>query len=786
MDNFYIRRIIVKITIISISLFLFIAAASSIEAQTECSGNIYSDAASAEACVKLAEQQGGERGYDINCAAEKVGHPFVNPSTGLNYYYNPACVVNGSAGHGAALLAGYSGGGTGLGGGTLLSVNSGWDILKTELKSEAAASRCGAGNWGYSPERGYYCVSSGGALPAGTYPPSSGAPTAITPQAVNNIISQINSLISGLNTMSVASASEAIGRIQQSLQAMGITPTGQATGTTTIGNAQTSSTAFPRTVRTNTGALNARIAPNTTAQLAARSYNEQTFIAIGAVCGENVQGEARWWVTHQNTYMWAGGTREESERACFSESSDSFFSASLYANNQEDITVKSGDVVTFKWTSVGAVSATSSYTADAPDNCPGGVNFDGEIKPWAANTLNGSVAAEIQECQIGKTYTITFTVENEEGESISKNITVRVAARIPEVPIAELSSRIGVYHWGPERPDAHGNPVVSGVEFAAQRGFKTIRLPFSANHYTNYGISSACFPNFTLTNLAATEEMRAAFSNPQISTFILTAYDGATFGDCHAKKYMTPSFFNAANTELVEREYKDFVLYLYQLYQDSGKTFIISNWEGDNDVYCGSAYGYAINYGTPTSTRETCNANYPSIYSGNSQPQDSLQAMKLWFEARQRGIQAGKAEALGNGLSGVNVYHAPEFNIVHLLKDGGLKSVLYDVLPNISSDMVSYSSYESVNKPDPASSLSADISLIRSITGREVIVGEFGFDRNEWGEEAAEERLKKTADALINSGASYGIIWQLFDQPGQTFGLFDQKGEARLYKGLTQ
>ncbi|MEK7212379.1 MAG: hypothetical protein AAB686_01750, partial [Patescibacteria group bacterium] len=316
MDNFYIRRIIVKITIISISLFLFIAAASSIEAQTECSGNIYSDAASAEACVKLAEQQGGERGYDINCAAEKVGHPFVNPSTGLNYYYNPACVVNGSAGHGAALLAGYSGGGTGLGGGTLLSVNSGWDILKTELKSEAAASRCGAGNWGYSPERGYYCVSSGGALPAGTYPPSSGAPTAITPQAVNNIISQINSLISGLNTMSVASASEAIGRIQQSLQAMGITPTGQATGTTTIGNAQTSSTAFPRTVRTNTGALNARIAPNTTAQLAARSYNEQTFIAIGAVCGENVQGEARWWVTHQNTYVWSGGTKEKPELNC--------------------------------------------------------------------------------------------------------------------------------------------------------------------------------------------------------------------------------------------------------------------------------------------------------------------------------------------------------------------------------------------------------------------------------------------------------------------------------------
>jgi len=60
----------------------------------------------------------------------------------------------------------------------------------------------------------------------------------------------------------------------------------------------------------------------------------------------------------------------------------------------------------------------------------------------------------------------------------------------------------------------------------------------------------------------------------------------------------------------------------------------------------------------------------------------------------------------------------------------GFKSVLYDVLPNIIFDYVSYSSYESINKGDPYAALVADLNTIRDVVGSNaIILGELGFDR---------------------------------------------------------
>ena len=68
---------------------------------------------------------------------------------------------------------------------------------------------------------------------------------------------------------------------------------------------------------------------------------------------------------------------------------------------------------------------------------------------------------------------------------------------------------------------------------------------------------------------------------------------------------------------------------------------------------------------------------------------------------------------------------APEMSAVHMLHDRGYPSVLYDVIPRVPFDSVSYSCYESLDHPDPVSALVADLDLIRLITGsNRVLLGE--------------------------------------------------------------
>ena len=92
----------------------------------KCTGDIYRNLEVAKTCAALAQSQGTALGYNISCSASKITLPGNTP--GADYYISSTCTVNGSAGHGAYMLAGFDPGTSGY-----VGVNSGWKILKTEL-----------------------------------------------------------------------------------------------------------------------------------------------------------------------------------------------------------------------------------------------------------------------------------------------------------------------------------------------------------------------------------------------------------------------------------------------------------------------------------------------------------------------------------------------------------------------------------------------------------------------------------------------------------------------------
>lgn len=329
------------------------------------------------------------------------------------------------------------------------------------------------------------------------------------------------------------------------------------------------------------------------------------------------------------------------------------------------------------------------------------------------------------------------------------------------------AARIGIYHWGGRYPRS----VTEGVERITALGGHVARLALTPRYYRDYNISPLCPPGFTLTTAAQDPDMKRALDNPSVDVFILTTYDGTTWGDCEKLNFLDPAFFSPERTAAVVQEYSDLTLYLYRTYRHTHKRFIISNWESDNSVYCGQAYAFATN----PAVREWCRTQYPAVF-GIASPEQALQGLTIWLQARARGIVEGRSRAQADGIGGMRVYIAAEFNIVRALRERGFRSVLYDVLPAVMFDYVTYSAWESINTADPAATLCEDLDTIQEITGSSaIIVGESGHLRDANALEVT--RTSEIMSAALAWGVPYFIQWQLYDtDAANTFGLYDLDG----------
>ncbi len=164
------KKIIKYILLVVLFVFPFVSHAAT------CTGDLRTDLTAAQQCANLAESQGSNLGYTIDCKVDQLGlGGFTDPTSGKDYILNTACSVNGSAyEYGAYLLAGFTAASTSNA--IVSNVNPGWDTLKTELQYENAFNQCG-GQAPYYINGAYTCTA-----PAGTQ-------TATPPTSSTKIIS---------------------------------------------------------------------------------------------------------------------------------------------------------------------------------------------------------------------------------------------------------------------------------------------------------------------------------------------------------------------------------------------------------------------------------------------------------------------------------------------------------------------------------------------------------------------------------------------------------------------
>ncbi|HEX2721896.1 MAG TPA: hypothetical protein VHM24_03200, partial [Gemmatimonadaceae bacterium] len=304
-----------------------------------------------------------------------------------------------------------------------------------------------------------------------------------------------------------------------------------------------------------------------------------------------------------------------------------------------------------------------------------------------------------------------------EGTVIGRDTQVYRASTNSGSPAActeTVGATIGVYHWSGKVTHS----MSQGVQTIAQLGGSAVRLTLSPRTRRDYNVELGCIPNFTLASFLGDPDVRQALSDSSMRTIMLTTFDGTTFADCEQQLFLNPDYYTATVRARLVEEYADFAYELIRTHRGSGKTFIISNWESDNAVYCGSSWSYV----NQPDFRRSCDQNYPTYYNGNKGPGESLLGLREWFRARQEGLDAGRSRARVEGLSGVVLYHAPEINSARDLRQARFASVLTDVLPYVHFDYISYSSWESLNRLGVREEIASDLDAIRAIAGTDALI----------------------------------------------------------------
>lgn len=312
----------------------------------------------------------------------------------------------------------------------------------------------------------------------------------------------------------------------------------------------------------------------------------------------------------------------------------------------------------------------------------------------------------------------------------------------------DISTILGATHMNPLYNFTTAPVLEEGADALRHMGSQSIKLWYGPDYATNYPQNHSWPTVGNLTELAQTGYFSTLFDDPHFQTYSLqmatfNARNGWQFGD-----------FSVSESNLVFNEVYDLAFHLLTNHNDSGKTFILQNWEGDNAL-------------------------------GQNASAQKVQSMIDWLNCRQDAIIAAR-DALAGTVSNVWIYGAAECNKVGDAGWSGPRCHA-DVFPYLRMDLYSYSDWYTRYSEEK---LLEDLNNIKRLApdsatfGHEnVMLGEFGLNRFVDGEAGNLLSSQTEFEIGMDAGARFAFYWQVYEQTdtNQSHGLVLDAERAGLF-----
>lgn len=296
-----------------------------------------------------------------------------------------------------------------------------------------------------------------------------------------------------------------------------------------------------------------------------------------------------------------------------------------------------------------------------------------------------------------------------------------------------FSDFIGVTHINPRYSFSDRDCVLEGAERIRTLGSRSIKFYLSPN-YRKYYSHHIDWEDYSSPTALAKSPTFSALLDMDFHTFFIGAY---IFEE---EKYATywKDTLSSTQKEQEYREIYDLTYYLCTHYQNSGKTFILQNWESD--------WG---------SMEEPDPAN---------NPEDAIfDRLTEWTNIRQDAVNQAREDAKTEN---VRVYHALEVNLIAKALAGG-KTVSNQVIHRTYCDYYSYSAYDTEQDAElfakALDHLRACAENSQKPGGSRIFVGEFGLPENEFGAPELERMIRTVTEVSREKQVDYILFWQLYD-----------------------
>ncbi len=327
------------------------------------------------------------------------------------------------------------------------------------------------------------------------------------------------------------------------------------------------------------------------------------------------------------------------------------------------------------------------------------------------------------------------------------------------MPLEPYNFVLGTNSIGGKYQFTNESKLVEQAKHIRAMGSNILKISLGANSPKAYGLMVDATPTTTLGLFNASPEYKKVFDMDFKYIFAWVH----TITGINWKKGINPE-----QEQRLYDEMFDFATYLLTTYNNSGKTFLIGNWEGDWLLL-------------------------PDYNRTAAPPQEHLQNMTKWFQIRQRAIDDAKKKAASNN---VQLYHYIEVNLV-LKGMKGEPCIASSVLAQANPDLVSYSSYEAIKNrtyTEKKEQLNSIFNYLEKQLqpkeglpfSRRVYIGEYGYHANINKPESFTKQYNETKEIMqisLELNLPFALHWQMYNNEYEANGeskqmsLINEQGE---------